>query len=263
MYLTKDQLESGTAPTTPHKVKTFAEYMSVISVKYLAKDGANDPGIVGVVSVQENQTADIGGTHAVLWAPDSGNNPARFVLPSQATDIAVASNGKDMYVSGLGPPNVSGFAWKFQFDRSTTPAKFSQSWTKSLSPTAPGGFNQFKEVGVKWPVDVVYLNPECWGIAIMPGDEEIVLACGVGIEPGEGYNGSDPRVTWRSWIPALDHRDGTVKWERHDSFQPGSKDDAAPETASEFVTITGEGILSTLDQDFGVGLMRLAAPAQK
>lgn len=117
-----------------------------------------------------------------------------------------------------------------------------------------GGTGAFVGLGAGNP-KLIY--DECWG-GQATIDGGAVLGCGTGIEGCDGLSGSlatecsnDPRTKWRSFIVKLNNQGG-VDWHRVDSFK-------GFESASEHIAITEDGgLISVNDQDFGIGLLKLA-----
>mmetsp|Transcript_45187 Transcript_45187/g.88409 ORF Transcript_45187/g.88409 Transcript_45187/m.88409 type:complete len:465 (-) Transcript_45187:771-2165(-) len=113
-------------------------------------------------------------------------------------------------------------------------------WVKSYGKLT-GGKAQYKGITEGNPNKWVY--HECWSIATTENNEQVILACGVGIEGCKNSDKAckaDPRNNWRSFIFGADATTGSVLWYRMDNFDDINKKKVVA-SASEFVVVTKDG----------------------
>ena len=130
------------------------------------------------------------------------------------------------------------------------------------------------------------IKNECWGVAAVA--DGYILGCGTGIENCDDAGAvgtklhtdcqagtADPRAgavprqkgNWQSLVAKTD-LDGTLLWQRVDSFRPNDKPELGKpgwydaSSASEYVRPTPDGgIVSFNDEAGGIGIMKLGPPA--
>lgn len=251
MRLSAAQIQADTAPDAPTWSQTYAGSTTVKG----ARPVADATGGFIVLTASEDETATLIRTDdqgATLWTqsyPDRG----------EATDVAVVAvdgvvDGFAFIGHGGDGTTLDGFVTKVHTDGTV-------AWTKSFGDPI-GGVGKFAGLGAGNPA-LIY--DECWGIQAT-SDGGLVTACGTGIEGCDNWpSGSDistecqqdPRVDWRGMVTRF-AADGALVWQRVDSFSPPDGGEISS-SASEYVALTSDGgILSVVDEAFGIGVLVLA-----
>ena len=247
-YLSPDQVTSDAAPERPAWTRTYPEYETVKTIQQI-------PGEMGGYVLLVGRE----GAPPTLMQIGNNGNPnwqqsysGRF----EATDVALHMvDGEHLGYTFTGHGGIES-----TLDGQLTRVDLNGElvWAKSFgNPT--GGVGQFNGLGGGNPR---LIFDECWAVQGLP-DGGTVVGCGTGIEGCDWVTPRslreecelDPRRVWRGYVVRFNENGNTV-WHRVDSFaEQGSENDVS-DAASEYVLLMPNGgILSVVDQGFGIGLL--------
>lgn len=209
-------------------------------------------------------------TGAQLWGPTA------YPQQTEGTDIAVAPDASGFVITGHG---------------STAAATSSAAYYGRLTRVGPRGNYLWTRTLASNPNASIIYN-ECWGVQPYGWDEGVdgwVLSCGTGIEGTATC--ADSRLTaaerawcaqgapsawggaarmpgvWSNMIAAFTDSTtpaapGAILWSAVNSYISTEAGATSQSSASEFISpCASGGFYVTTDEVFGVGLMRIGAPA--
>ncbi len=250
LYFSADIINGAQAPNSPTWRRGLPGYETVKSVHPIPGPNAGYIVLVG----SEGREATVVRTDAagdVIW---QRTYQGRF----EATDLALHyRDGEHLGYTFTGHGGRNG-TLDGQLTRIDLDGR--QVWAKSFGNPA-GGVGPFTGLGRGHP-QLIY--DECWGIQGLP-DGGVVVGCGTGIEgcdliADRGLQQTcrqDPRQTWRGWVIRF-NMGGEIVWDRLDSFPEADSRDRPADAASEYVAVLANGgILSVVDQGFGIGVLVL------
>ena len=252
-YLSPEQVSADTAPQAPTWQRTLDAYETVKAVREVTQ---GDPGFVLLVGAEDAPPGVVRTDRAgdPLWQQ---SYPGRF----EPTDLTL--NVRDGVHVGYTFTGHGGNEGRLDGQLTHIGLNGEQIWARSFGDPV-GGVGPFAGLGAGNP-QLIY--DECWGIAGL-SDGGTVVGCGTGIEGCELWErGSairteceaDPRKTWRGMVVRFD-ANGEKIWERIDSFFEAEAPEDPADSASEYVALTPNGgILSVVDQGFGIGLLVTAS----
>ena len=238
--------EAVDTPTTPDALSAVARTIpETFSVKSIRR--TSDGSTVAVGSDLEERSG-------VLWIDPGLTNHSwtPYAESIELTDVvAVPRPGENDAVAVVGhggPDTIDGHAALVDASGQVLWARAFGNPSVDAEEVPPNGLAPDK-----------FIFDECWGVDLR--DDQIVVACGSGIEGCDAVSATesevslcqtDPRRSWRSHLVGL-NADGEVLWSRSDSFVDA--DGEAAESAAEFVVVDAQSnIFAIIDQNFGVGL---------
>jgi len=255
MYFSSEQVQADSPPNAPTWSRVYDDSLTVKGARVVPDDSG---GFILLTANQDEiatliRTDDQG---AVQWTKT-------YLGRGEPTDVSVllvddVVDGFAFVGHGGDGGTLDGYLTKVTVDGTI-------AWTKAFGDPV-GGVGQFAGLGTGNP-KLIY--DECWGIQGTP-DGGMVTGCGTGIEGCEPWPmGSaikaeceeDPRTVWRGMVTKFDAT-GQQVWQRVDSFQPPEdpEGEEVGSSASEYVALTADGgLLSVVDEGFGIGVMVLAA----
>lgn len=249
-YLSPAQVISDVAPERPTWTRIYAEHETVKTIRQLPGEMSGYVLLVG----RE------GAAPTLIQIDNNGNTnwQQSYLGRFEATDVALHMiNNEHLGYTFTGHGGADG-----TLDGQLTRVNLNGEliWAKSFGNPS-GGVGPFNGLNRGNPQ---LIFDECWGVKGLP-DGGTVVGCGTGIEGCDWVTPRslreecelDPRRVWRGYVVRF-NADGDTVWHRVDSFAEQGAENDVSDAASEYVVLMPNGgILSVVDQGFGIGLLGL------
>ena len=255
-FLSPEQVAAGSAPDRPMRQRSFSGHETIKAIRPVPGES---PGYIVLVGSEEAAPTLIrtDATGDPVWERAF---PGRF----EATDVALHSvdgqhAGYTFTGHGGDDGTIDGQLTRVGLDGQ-------QVWARTFGNPV-GGVGLFAGLDAG---DPRLIFDECWGVQGLP-DGGAIVGCGTGIEGCDLVEGDaelraqctrDPRRTWRGYVVRFDQA-GQIVWQRVDSFVEADGDDDVADAASEYVALLPNGgVLSIVDQGFGIGLLGIGSEGE-